>query len=112
MPQAIEWSFATPMMRPRRPCINPFVITPLNSSIASGRTWPDAKPIVDEIVLWPLGSAVIALQGQRRVGAAEAEAVGDRHIDLHIVAALAHNGDVGKFGIELVDIGALAKDRK
>ena len=54
-------------------------------------------------------SAVIALQNQRRVGAAEPEGVRKRGIDLDVVHALANDRHVGEVGIEFVDVRGLGR---
>src|SRR6185369_10573659 len=58
----MEWLFATPMMRPRLPCMIPVILL-----------------------------SVVALEDERGVGAAEAEGVGKGNVDLGIVDALAND---------------------
>src|SRR6188768_2339422 len=82
MPQAIEWSLATPMMRPRRPCIRP----------------DDFR------------SAVIAPESKCRIGPTKSEAVGDHQIEIGIVLALTDDRNVGELRIELVDMCALGDE--
>ena len=97
MPQAMEWSLATPMIRPRLPAISP-VLASAMMRLARG-------------FLFHFGTSLLqTLEDQRGVGAAEAEGVGQRGIDLGVVDALAH--DVGAFdrGIEFLDIGAFADE--
>src|SRR2546421_9195856 len=87
MPQAIEWSLATPMINPRLPCISSGMHTPL---AAISRLQP--------------------LEYDRRVGAAEAERVRQHGTERHVIPALAHDRHVGEGGIERLDIGALADE--
>ena len=47
---------------------------------------------------------------QRGVGAAEAEAVGERDADIDVVTALAEDRHVGEGRVEVVDVGALAEE--
>ena len=44
------------------------------------------------------------------VGAAKAEAVGHRHIDLRVILAIPLNWNIGKFRIDFIDIGAFADE--
>src|ERR1700749_2358088 len=93
MPQAMEWSLATPMTRPRLPAIRPERVC-------------GSVPVPG--VFWSM--LVQLLENQAGIGAAEAEAVRQGGVDRRIVDALAY--DVGAFhrGIELLDIGAFADE--
>src|SRR6266571_8519955 len=90
MPQAIEWSLATPMTSPRLPCINAVMGPHSHATRASARR-----------------SRVEPLEHQGGVGAAEPERIGQDAADLHVVAALAHDRHVGERWIEILDVGAL-----
>src|SRR4051794_37570382 len=78
------------MIRPRRPAIKPSAIIP---PVSGARASP-----------------VVALEYEGGVGSPESEAVRDHHIKPGIVPALAHDRDIGEFGVELLDIGALADE--
>src|SRR5215831_16074807 len=99
MPQAMEWSLATPITRPRLPAINP----DLASATMSSRG-------VSCFILEQ--SFLKALEDQRGVGAAETEAVGKGDVDVGIVDAAAD--DVGPIhrGIERLDVGAFADETR
>src|SRR6185436_7518572 len=81
MPQAIEWSFATPMISPRLPSIS-----------------------------WVMPSRIQPLEHDGCIGAAETERVRQHAIELHVVAALAQDRDVREGGVEGLDVGALANE--
>src|SRR3546814_3230014 len=98
MPQAIEWSLATPMIRPRLPAIKPV-------SVIRFQSRRDARA----------RSSVVALEDERGVGAAEAEAV--RHDAGEAGVVLALPGDLHAFRrrVQPVDIrrgGDEVLDRK
>src|ERR1700761_8971442 len=80
MPQAIEWSLATPMIRPRLPAI-----------------------ICDT-------SRVRVLEYDAGIGAAEAEGIRQHAAESYVVAPLAQDRHVGEGRIEILDIGALADE--
>src|SRR3546814_10654104 len=62
MPQAMEWSLATPMIRPRLPAINPAMIPPS-----------------------PLLLSFETLKGEAGVGATEPETVGHNAVELNVL---------------------------
>src|SRR6201987_4687616 len=93
MPQAIEWSLATPMISPRFPCIRACIDPPVPLY---------ARPAVP--------SRVQPLEHHRRIGAAEAERVRQHAAERNIVAPLAHDRHVGEGGIERLDVRALADE--
>src|SRR5258705_8765681 len=102
MPQAMEWSLATPITNPRLPFISPvFGISP---------DFASAKRSSRGVFCSIRTSLLIALEDQRGVGAAKAEAVGQSDIDVGVVDAAAH--DIGAFhrGVEIDDIGTLANE--
>src|SRR5665213_814596 len=80
MPQAIEWSLATPITSPRFPSINP------------GMGW----------------SRVDMLEDDRGIGATETERVRQHGAELRVFLALAHDRHVGESRIEGLDVGAFA----
>src|SRR5665647_970156 len=90
MPQAIEWSLATPMIRPRFPSINPGMVQLPNSFVK-------------------MRSGVDVLEYDRSIGAAEAKRVRQHGADLNVVLALAQDGHVGESRIDGFDVGALAE---
>src|ERR1700733_11100339 len=99
MPQAIEWSLATPITRPRLPFISaPFSVIYLSRS-GTAREPPCFGY-----------SRVVPLEYQRGIGAAEAETVRHGRPDLRVVDALAHDVGVGDGGTDLLDIGALGDE--
>src|SRR6478672_6092103 len=132
MPQAIERSLATPMIRPRLPAISGpglamsvFVMTFFQSwyaraawaqplrllgldtlhdpGLIRGRSQPHA-----ERARVPL--RVASFHHQSRIGAAEAEAVRHYTVKVGIVLPFPRDGHVREFRIELVDVGALADE--
>src|ERR1700736_2739583 len=100
MPQAMEWSFATPMIRPRLPLIRPAFIDYPRS--AHGEIFCWSRSGLPALLASCLRG--VALQDQRGVGSAETEGIGEGAIERHVVHALAHDRHVGKGRIELVDI--------
>src|SRR6266568_8577988 len=104
MPQAMEWSLATPITSPRLPRINP---------------WLCAIICIYPVSFWNItecprqsyaNSIPITLEHQRGIGAAEAKAVGQSGIDFDVVDALAHDIGVGDHRIDFLDIGAFADE--
>src|SRR6185436_7144650 len=87
MPQAMEWSLATPITRPRLPFIRPVMSFP---------------PVAI--------SPHVALENQGCVGAAEPERIRHDCVDLDVVDALAHDRIVGEGGIDLVDVSRLGDE--
>src|SRR4051794_15422062 len=126
MPQAIEWSLATPMTRPRLPCIRPMAPTPPRSSgrtlsaikLSSLRMSMTAPPKAFEqggraaahYRFRPDPSGVETLQHNGGVGAAEPERVRQYVTDAGVVDPLADDRHVGEGGVELLDVGALADE--
>src|SRR5215468_10176312 len=53
-------------------------------------------------------SRVASLQHESRISAAEPEAVRHYTVKVCIVLSFPHDGHVGEYGVELVDVGALA----
>src|SRR5262245_38965563 len=88
MPQAMEWSLATPMMRPRLPFIMPVVMS--------------FPPVAM--------SANVTVEDECRVGAAEAERIRDHGVDLDIVDALENDRIVGEGRIDLIDMRRLGDE--
>src|SRR5262245_44871423 len=112
MPQAIEWSLATPMISPRLPCISP-CMQPSSRVKRSPSIQPD-RVTNDRIQIQAAGgcpafvrqgtmiggpgyaaaqyqSRVEPLEDHRSVGAAETERVGQHTTKLGVVDALAHD---------------------
>src|SRR5215204_4991182 len=126
MPQAIEWSLATPITRPRLPCIRPMAPTPPRSSgrtlsaikLSSLRMSMTAPPKAFEqggraaahYRFRPDPSGVETLQHNGGVGAAEPERVGQYVTDAGVVDPFADDRHVGEGRIELLDVGALAEE--
>src|SRR5215813_7762547 len=93
MPQAIEWSLATPMISPRFPCISDCISPPLRSTPAPA-----------------VRSRFQPLEHDRRICAAEAERVRQHAAERDVVAPLAHDRHVRECRIEVLDVGALADE--
>src|SRR5258707_9908463 len=107
MPQAMEWSLATPITRPRLPFISlPSAI--MTSPLLGLFRFETADKGSDR----PMQVLCGALEHQRRVGAAKAEGIGQRRLDLGVVDALAHDVRVGDGGVDVLDIGALADEAR
>src|ERR1700710_1627548 len=109
MPQAMEWSLATPITRPRLPCIS------LPSAMVPSPCWVCSvlgQPTQGRTVLCNLYAQVLCmpLEDQRRVGAAEAKGIGQGGVDLGVVDTLANDVRVGDGGVDLLDIGAFANE--
>src|SRR3546814_11446952 len=88
MPQAIEWSLATPMTRPRLPAIS-------DDSRAIGCT-----PEIGSVTVVSTSGMVpplrlIASEQEAGIGAAEAERIRQHQVQLGIVRALALDRQVG-----------------
>src|SRR5262249_8817445 len=116
IPQAIEWSLATPMISPRFPCIRACINPPVQllSMILSENRYP-----LFGIMLYaslprappPSSSSRFQpLEHHRRVGAAEAERVRQHAAERDVVAPLAHDRHVGECRIERLDVRALADE--
>src|SRR5690242_13714246 len=102
MPQAMEWSLATPITRPRLACIS------LASAISPSPLW-----VLFLMARAPVRAVLalrLTLKDQRGVGTAETEAVGERRVDTGIIHALAHDIRIGDGGIDFFDIGAFADE--
>src|SRR6185437_16271729 len=82
MPQAIEWSLATPITSPRLPSISPGMFF----------------------------SRIHMLEDDRGIGAPEAERIRQHRAQFYVVATFAHDRHVGESGIEGLDIGALTDE--
>src|SRR5205823_9989491 len=93
MPQAMEWSFATPITRPRFPAIN----TPGFETELSTIQPPNTHTGL-------VGSSIDTLEHQRGIGAAESKAVRHDGLKHRIVDKFTHDRRIGNFGIELLDI--------
>src|SRR4029077_17195661 len=107
IPQAMEWSFATPITSPRRPCINPLTSVmrhpPFVDCSKMGRTTSvDPSPAIGVLHL-----RGVTLEDERGVGAAETETVGQHPFELGPVDPRAHDRRVRNFRIDLLDIRAL-----
>src|SRR5262249_41569991 len=103
IPQAIEWSLATPMINPRLPSIRLPIPHPA----------PCARRARARLSMPPEAaqrSGIEPLEYDRRIGTAEPERVRQYAGKLHIVPALADDGNVGKGRIEILDVGALADE--
>src|SRR3546814_7132948 len=127
MPQAIDFSLATPRIRPRLPAmiarglaISLIIVLRRSAGTAalralekSARSWAEiglARETVSQprrAPLWDASSrsAVEPAQRQDGVGAAEAEAVRKREIDLLLRGGAAHDGQVAGLRLQLVDVG-------
>src|SRR5215475_10160015 len=104
MPQAMEWSLATPITSPRLPCIS----LASAAMVSLALCWVLFRiGTADEGSGCPVQASCVTLEDQRRIGAAEAEAVGQRRLDPRVVDALAHDVRVGQDRIDLFDIRAL-----
>src|SRR5262245_20668598 len=132
MPQAIERSLATPMMSPRLPAINGpgwamslLVMTFFQSWCAraaqaqllsflgldkagnprntGGRRRGAGRPA-------RVPSRLASFQHQSCIGAAEAEAVRHDTVKVGSVLPPADDRHIGKLGVQLVDVGALADE--
>src|SRR6185312_15750 len=99
MPQAIEWSLATPITSPRFPSISPGIGIP----VLSFRGARSREPVGSARMTEKNTSRIQALEHDRRVGAAEAERVRENAAKLHVILALAHDRHVGEGGIEILD---------
>src|SRR5215211_7896399 len=126
MPQAIEWSLATPMTRPRLPCIRPMAPTPPRSSgrtlsaikLSSLRMSMTAPPKAFEqggraaahYRFRPDPSGVETLQHNGGVGTAEPERVRQYVTEAGIVDPLADDRHIGEGPVELLDVRALADE--
>src|SRR5689334_8893814 len=102
MPQAMEWSLATPITRPRLACIS------LASAISPSPLW-----VLFLMARAPVRAVLalrLTLKDQRGVGATETEAVGERRVDTDIIHTLAHDIRIGDGRIEFLDIGAFADE--
>src|SRR3546814_11205215 len=82
MPQAMEWSLATPMIRPRLPAINPAMI-------------PPSPPLL----------SFETLKGEAGVGATEPETVGHHAVELNVLFHRADDRHALGLGIEVLDVG-------
>src|SRR5262249_5856661 len=94
IPQAIEWSLATPMTSPRFPCIKDCISPPV----------PLYAPAPT------VRSRLQSVKTHRRIGAAEAERVRQHAAERDVVAPLAHDRHIGEGGIEILDVRALADE--
>src|SRR5215475_13077441 len=104
MPQAMEWSFATPMISPRLPCINGVIaFNPPPSCCPSPTRETPSKRYCEP-------SSIQALEHNRGVGAAEPERIRQHAAELHVVAPLAQDRHVGESRIERLDMGAFAEE--
>src|SRR5919199_4098607 len=101
MPQAMEWSFATPITSPRLPCIN-CIIAPKPVTSPSATRWRESP------APFSLCSNVEALEHYRGIGAAEAERIRQHAAEPHVVAPLAQDRHVSESGIERLDMSAFA----
>src|SRR3546814_9466656 len=79
MPQAMEWSLATPMIRPRLPAINPAMI-------------PPSPPLL----------SFETLKGEAGVGATEPETVGHHAVELNVLFHRADDRHALGLGIEVL----------
>src|SRR5215204_3247415 len=111
MPQAIEWSLATPITRPRLPCIRPMAPTPPRTSMtAPPKAFEQGGRAAAHYRFRPDPSGVETLQHNGGVGAAEPERVRQYVTDAGVVDPLADDRHVGEGGVELLDVGALADE--
>src|SRR6185436_11269028 len=102
MPQAIEWSLATPMINPRLPCISPDICT-TTLDTSSGRR-PDLSTGRQPRPFQSQSSRVEPFENDGRVGAAEPERVRQHAGKRLIVPSLAHDRHVREIRIEILDI--------
>src|SRR5712692_5562689 len=102
MPQAIEWSLATPMIRPRLPCIS--CVMPPNL-LRYRPTHARAHELT-----FTRASDIEALEHNAGIGAAETERVRQHAAELHVVATFAQDRHVREGGIERLDICAFADE--
>src|SRR4029079_2860090 len=131
MPQAIERSLATPMMRPRLPAISGpglaisvFVMTFFQSWCCCA-AWAHPLRLLGLATLrnsgWSAAAAsrtrmervplrVASLHHQSRIGAAEAEAVRHYTVKVGVVLPFSHDGDICELRIQLLDVGAFANE--
>src|SRR3546814_7564350 len=82
MPQAMELSLATPMIRPRLPAINPAMI-------------PPSPPLL----------SFETLKGEAGVGATAPETVGHHAVELNVLFQRADDRHALGLGIEVLDVG-------
>src|SRR5262245_5671947 len=129
MPQAIDRSLATPMMRPRLPAIRgpgfamsisvmgcPIVAP--KARLTSLTVMPGAPQECRGHLLaaatlqyrYAIFLTVQPAEHERRVGSSKAEAVGHDAIKANIVEPFAHDRDILERRVELVDVGALADE--
>src|SRR5215510_5771588 len=94
MPQAIEWSLATPMTSPRLPTISPLASVMFCAPRHAAQHPSPFQP----------------LEGENGIRSTEAEAVGNRHVDAGIVDALHHDRRIIDGGIEVVDVRTFADE--
>src|SRR6516162_9165956 len=107
MPQAIEWSLATPMISPRLPCISPCMKSP---------TFPQQQrrvPPTHRTRYSPrkkAASRLRTLEHHARVGPTKPERIRQHATEGHVVPPLAHNRHVREGRIHGLDVGALADE--
>src|SRR5688500_14955939 len=98
MPQAMEWSLATPMINPRLPSINLVIRNPGRSSARTAKTRPWERLTYSYVN--ERRSSVQALEHHRGIGATKAERIRQHAAELGVVLALAHDWHIGESRIE------------
>src|SRR5215475_5788112 len=122
IPQAIERSLATPMMRPRLPAISgpawamsllvmtSFLSRSQRANLPGDKppTCPLKTPVIPAIAA--IGSCVVTPENEGGIGATKAETVRHHTVKIDVILAPTRDRHIGEGGVQFIDVGAFADE--